>query len=36
YVNGEFIGGCDIVMKMHQSGELADVLKSLKAAPATS
>ncbi|KAG9025378.1 hypothetical protein FS837_004945 [Tulasnella sp. UAMH 9824] len=22
YVNGEFIGGCDIVMSMHQNGEL--------------
>jgi len=26
YVNGEFIGGCDIMMEMHQSGELANVL----------
>ena len=22
YVNGEFIGGCDIITEMHQSGEL--------------
>lgn len=22
YVNGEFIGGCDITREMHQSGEL--------------
>lgn len=28
YVNGEFIGGCDIVMNMHQSGELEKVLDS--------
>ena len=28
YVNGEFIGGCDIVMNMHQSGELEKVLES--------
>jgi len=27
YVNGKFIGGCDIVTEMHASGELADVLK---------
>lgn len=27
YVNGEFIGGCDIVMNMHQSGELEKVLE---------
>ena len=26
YVNGEFIGGCDIVREMHASGELAGVL----------
>lgn len=26
YVNGEFVGGCDIVMNMHQSGELEKVL----------
>ena len=28
YVKGEFIGGCDIVREMFESGELADVLKS--------
>ncbi len=27
YVKGEFIGGCDIVRDMFQSGELADLLK---------
>ena len=27
YVNGEFIGGCDIVNEMHNNGELADILK---------
>ena len=27
YVNGEFIGGCDIVREMDASGELADKLK---------
>jgi monothiol glutaredoxin len=28
YVKGEFIGGCDIVREMYQSGELAELLKS--------
>lgn len=27
YVKGEFIGGCDIVRDMYQSGELAALLK---------
>lgn len=27
YVKGEFIGGCDIVREMYQSGELAQLLK---------
>lgn len=26
YVNKEFVGGCDIVMEMHQNGEMAGVL----------
>ncbi|KAJ4470158.1 thioredoxin-like protein [Lentinula aciculospora] len=26
YVNGEFVGGCDILLGMHQSGELEDLL----------
>ncbi len=26
YVNGELVGGCDIVEEMHSSGELAGVL----------
>ena len=26
YVNGEFIGGCDIIMELNQSGELNDQL----------
>ena len=30
YVKGEFIGGCDIVLAMHESGELADLFKDLK------
>ncbi len=28
YVKGEFIGGCDIVIEMYQSGELKDLLDS--------
>ena len=27
YVKGEFVGGCDIVREMYQSGELAQLLK---------
>ena len=26
YVNGEFVGGCDIIREMYQSGELQQVL----------
>ena len=26
YVNGEFIGGSDLLMEMHQKGELESVL----------
>ena len=28
YVKGEFVGGCDIVKEMAQSGELKELLKS--------
>ena len=27
YVKGEFVGGCDIVREMHQTGELQKLLK---------
>lgn len=27
YVKGEFIGGCDILREMHDSGELAELFK---------
>jgi len=30
FVNGEFIGGCDIVMAMHESGELKELLEEKK------
>jgi monothiol glutaredoxin len=29
YVDGEFVGGCDIVREMDASGELADVLQKV-------
>ena len=28
YVNGEFVGGCDILREMYASGELEQVLKA--------
>ncbi len=28
YVKGEFVGGCDIVVEMYRSGELAELLTS--------
>ena len=28
YIKGEFIGGCDIILDMHKSGELAEVFDS--------
>ena len=27
YVDGEFVGGCDIIRDLDESGELADMLK---------
>jgi monothiol glutaredoxin len=30
YVNGEFVGGCDIMKEMYQSGELQKVLAAKK------
>lgn len=32
YVNGELIGGCDIVVEMYQSGELQKELEAVAAA----
>jgi monothiol glutaredoxin len=34
FVNGELVGGCDIVMEMLESGELAEVLGAEEAEPA--
>lgn len=28
YINGELVGGCDIVLEMAESGELANVVKA--------
>ncbi|KAG1687959.1 hypothetical protein DVH05_002932 [Phytophthora capsici] len=30
YVNGEFVGGCDIITDMNKSGELAELLAEFK------
>ena len=30
YVNGEFVGGCDIAMELHQNGELKKVIEQVK------
>lgn len=30
YVDGEFIGGCDIITQMHEAGELKEVLAEVK------
>jgi len=30
YVNGEFVGGCDIMREMYQSGELQQLLATQK------
>ena len=30
YINGKFVGGCDIVTEMHASGELAKELEQAK------
>jgi len=28
YINGKFIGGCDIVMQLHETGELKELLNA--------
>ncbi|KAG5865787.1 hypothetical protein JTB14_019017 [Gonioctena quinquepunctata] len=27
FINGEFVGGCDIMLQMHQSGDLIEELE---------
>jgi monothiol glutaredoxin len=34
YVDGVFIGGCDIVLEMHKTGELGEALRTHRAAAA--
>jgi monothiol glutaredoxin len=34
YVKGEFVGGCDIIREMYESGELQDFLSEQGVAPA--
>ena len=34
YVKGEFVGGCDIVREMHESGELEQLLRDKGLLPA--
>jgi len=33
YINGELIGGCDIMVELHQSGALRGMLADARAAP---
>ncbi len=35
YVDGTFVGGCDIVREMHETGELADLLAAHRAQAAS-
>lgn len=32
YVKGEFVGGCDIIKDMHESGELNELLQPVEEA----
>ncbi|HJU28382.1 MAG TPA: Grx4 family monothiol glutaredoxin [Candidatus Binataceae bacterium] len=34
YINGKFIGGCDIVRELYESGELQEMVKAVNAEPA--
>ena len=29
FINGEFVGGCDILMQMHKNGDLIEELKKV-------
>ena len=35
YVNGEFVGGCDIIREMHATGELRQLIKDKGVEPVT-
>ena len=30
YINGEFVGGCDIIREMNEAGELAELFANIK------
>lgn len=30
YINGELIGGCDIILELYQQGELQEMLKTIQ------
>jgi monothiol glutaredoxin len=34
YINGKFVGGCDIIREMHETGELEPLVKAALAEPA--
>jgi monothiol glutaredoxin len=34
YIDGKFIGGCDIIRELHETGELETIVKSTSAQPA--
>src|SRR6266702_700754 len=34
YIDGKFVGGCDIIREMHESGELEPLVKAAVGAPA--
>jgi len=34
YIDGKFIGGCDIIRELHETGELETIVKSSSAQPA--
>lgn len=29
FINGDFVGGCDILLEMHKNGELVEELKKV-------
>lgn len=29
FINGEFVGGCDLILEMHKNGELVDELQKV-------
>jgi len=30
YINGEFVGGCDIIREMHAKGELEPLIRAVQ------